>query len=92
MNTGSNFDAIRRKAVLLGLMDNTAEAESMEQRQMLSLMFSSGFSTATSETEDAGRGVGMDIIKETVQNMGGRISVATGAESYTRFSLTFPKA
>ncbi|MDK4684549.1 ATP-binding protein [Kingella negevensis] len=91
MNTDSNFDAIRRKAILLGLMD-TAEAESMEQRQMLSLMFSSGFSTATSETEDAGRGVGMDIIKETVQNMGGRISVATGAESYTRFSLTFPKA
>ncbi|MDK4696307.1 ATP-binding protein [Kingella negevensis] len=91
MNTDSNFDAIRRKAILLGLMD-TAEAESMEQRQMLSLMFSSGFSTATSETEDAGRGVGMDIIKETVQNMSGRISVATDAESYTRFSLTFPKA
>ena len=55
-------------------------------------MFSNGFSTASEETEDAGRGVGMDIIKATIQNMGGRIGVFTAAEGYTRFSLSFPKA
>ena len=88
---GIDFNAIRQKAIVLGLV-KPEDAQAMEQRQMLNLMFSSGFSTAATETEDAGRGVGMDIIKETIHNMGGRISVATAAEGYTRFSLTFPKA
>ena len=84
---GINFEAIRNKAVALGIA--TAE---FDQRQLLNLMFSNGFSTASEETEDAGRGVGMDIIKATIQNMGGRIGVSTAAEGYTRFSLSFPKA
>ena len=87
---GINFEAIRNKAVALGI--TTAEqAAEFDQRQLLNLMFSNGFSTASEETEDAGRGVGMDIIKATIQNMGGRIGVSTAAEGYTRFSLSFPK-
>lgn len=88
---GINFEAIRNKAVALGIA--TAEqAAQFDQRQLINLMFSNGFSTASEETEDAGRGVGMDIIKDTIQKMGGRIGVSTAAEGYTRFSLYFPKA
>lgn len=88
---GIDFNAIRSKAVALKLISQE-DATTLDQRQMLNFMFSNGFSTATTETEDAGRGVGMDIIKETVQAMGGRISVATATEGYTRFSLIFPKS
>ena len=87
---GINFEAIRNKAVALGIATAEQAAE-FDQRQLLNLMFSNGFSTASEETEDAGRGVGMDIIKATIQNMGGRIGVSTAAEGYTRFSLFFPK-
>ena len=88
---GINFEAIRNKAVALGIA-NAEQAAQFDQRQLINLMFSNGFSTASEETEDAGRGVGMDIIKATIQNMGGRIGVSTAAEGYTRFSLSFPKA
>ena len=88
---GINFDAIRHKAVALGITSAEQAAE-FDQRQLLNLMFSNGFSTASEETEDAGRGVGMDIIKDTIQKMGGRIGVSTVSEGYTRFSLYFPKA
>jgi hypothetical protein len=88
---GINFEAIRNKAVALGIASAEQAAE-FDQRQLLNLMFSNGFSTASEETEDAGRGVGMDIIKDTIQKMGGRIGVSTAAEGYTRFSLYFPKA
>lgn len=87
---GIDFNAIRRKAVVQGLV-SVSQADAMQQQQLLSLMFSSGFSTVTQESEDAGRGVGMDIIKDIIKNMGGRINIATDAESYTRFSMTFPK-
>ena len=87
---GINFEAIRNKAVVLGIA--TAEqAAQFDQRQLINLMFSNGFSTASEETEDAGRGVGMDIIKDTIQKMGGRIGVSTAAAGYTRFSLFFPQ-
>ena len=88
---GINFDAIRHKVVALGIASAEQAAE-FDQRQLLNLMFSNGFSTASEETEDAGRGVGMDIIKDTIQKMGGRIGVSTVSEGYTRFSLYFPKA
>lgn len=87
---GIDFNAIRRKAVVQGLV-SVSQADAMQQQQLLNLMFSSGFSTVTQESEDAGRGVGMDIIKDIIKNMGGRINIATDAESYTRFSMTFPK-
>ena len=88
---GINFEAIRNKAVALGIA-NAEQAAQFDQRQLINLMFRNGFATASEETEDAGRGVGMDIIKDTIQKMGGRIGVSTAAEGYTRFSLYFPKA
>lgn len=86
---GINFDAIRQKALRHGYSEDAVQ--NMNQQQLYNLMFSSGFSTADEQTEDAGRGVGMDIIKATVKEMGGRINIATQAESYTRFKFIFPK-
>lgn len=86
---GINFDAIRNKAISLGY--NPDEVKAMNQQQLYNLMFSSGFSTASEQTEDAGRGVGMDIIKASVKEMGGKINISTQAEKNTRFKFVFPK-
>ncbi|EIC13158.1 ATP-binding protein [Kingella kingae] len=87
---GIDFEAIRQKAVNLGLLAADA-APNAEQKQLLNMMFSNGFSTAANESEDAGRGVGMDIIKDEIQSIGGRIGVTTAAHQYTRFSIKFPQ-
>lgn len=54
-------------------------------------MFSSGFSTLEQATGDAGRGVGLDVIKDRVNTLGGKINISTAAGAYTRFTFTFPK-
>ena len=87
---GLDYDAIRAKAVRIGRYSE-AEAANLGNRELLGLIFSSGFSTLDQSTEDAGRGVGLDIIKDRIAALGGKIGVATHAGSYTRFSFTFPK-
>lgn len=87
---GIDYDAIRAKAVQMGKY--TAErAASLSTKELLVLMFSSGFSTIESATGDAGRGVGLDVIKDRVNAIGGKINISTSAGAYTRFIFTFPK-
>lgn len=87
---GLDYDAIRKKAVRMGKY--TAErAEALSTKELLVLMFSSGFSTVDKPTGDAGRGVGLDVIKDRVNAIGGKINVSTSAGAYTRFVFTFPK-
>nr|UOP05441.1 ATP-binding protein [Conchiformibius kuhniae] len=64
----------------------------MSKNQLLVLMLGDGFSTVEEAGEDAGKGVGMGIIKETVHQMGGKMNIATAKHQYTRFSIKFPKA
>ncbi len=89
---GLNVEAIRRKAVENGLL--TAEAAAaLAPGAVVGLIFQSGFSTAAEVTEDAGRGVGMDIIKDlVVDRFGGRIGLKFEPGRYTEFSFTFPLA
>ena len=86
---GIDFNAIRQRAIAEGR--DPAEVQAMGQQQLYNLMFSSGFSTAREQTEDAGRGMGMDIIKDSVKELGGRINVATEAGRFTRFKFNFPQ-
>ncbi|MDO5687050.1 MAG: ATP-binding protein [Neisseria sp.] len=88
---GIDFEAIRRKAVERGLYGED-KADELDKRQLLTLVFDSGFSTAQASSEDAGRGVGMDIIKERVQDLGGKLKVASVAGQYSRFTIAFPLA
>ena len=67
------------------------EATKLDKRALISLLFTPGFSTAEKSTEDAGRGVGLDIIKDRIVSMGGTVNVASRLHGYTRFSFTLPK-
>jgi chemotaxis protein histidine kinase CheA len=55
-------------------------------------LFKSGFSTVETATKDAGRGVGMNLIADVTNQMGGRVSLATSGGKFMRLTTTFPRA
>ncbi|MEO7010182.1 MAG: response regulator, partial [Caldimonas sp.] len=84
---GLDLARIRAKGVEMGLLDPAAAPSDME---LANLIFAPGFSTATTVTELAGRGVGMDVVRSEVVAMGGRIETATDAGKGTSFRLILP--
>jgi chemotaxis protein histidine kinase CheA len=69
---------------------NHAIIDEMTDQEALSLIFAPGFSTAENITELAGRGVGMDIIKNTITNLGGFIQLESRIDQFTNISFTLP--
>lgn len=86
---GINFDKIRAKAVERGLYTEE-QAARLSPSELVALIFRAGFSTADSGSEDAGRGVGMDIIRDEIEKRHGKIKIASVPGKYTRISLSFP--
>ncbi|MBS0396789.1 MAG: hypothetical protein JSR54_19365 [Proteobacteria bacterium] len=86
---GVSLRRIREAAVSRGIL-TSEDAARLESKQLLSLLFRSGFSTAETEDEDAGRGVGMNVIAELVRELSGRVGVSTGEGRYTRFTIVLP--
>ena len=87
---GIDYDAIAQKAVSLGRY-TAEEAAKLDRQALVSLLFTPGFSTADDSTEDAGRGVGPDIIKDRIVSLNGTVNVASRPHGYTRFVFTLPK-
>ncbi len=84
---------IRAAAIRRGLL-TMDEATRLKGLDLLSMIFKPGFSTAKDVTEHAGRGVGMDIVKSTVERLGGRIAIGgeSGRSARFRISLPLPSA
>ncbi len=81
---------LKAKAVERGLI-TPAEAEEMEDRQARELIFRAGFSTAANVTEVSGRGVGMDIVRQTiVTRLKGTIEVESTIGQGSAFVLKLP--
>jgi two-component system, chemotaxis family, sensor kinase CheA len=81
---------IRDRAVSKGLIA-PALAASLTDEQVVALIFRSGFSTADEATADAGRGIGMNVIKEAiVDKLGGRLSLSSEPGKFTEFSFSVP--
>jgi two-component system, chemotaxis family, sensor kinase CheA len=86
---GISLRKIREAAVRRGIL-TSEDAARLESKQLLSLLFRSGFSTQEVADEDAGRGVGMNVIAELVKDLSGRVGVSTGEGRYTRFTIVLP--
>ncbi len=86
---GINYDKIRQTAIENGKYDPEL-VNQWNEKKLLQLLFTSGFSTAETQGEDAGRGVGMDIIKTLVKQLHGKLKVGSKADIYSRFTITFP--
>jgi HPt (histidine-containing phosphotransfer) domain-containing protein len=87
---GIDTTAIRRRAVAIGML-SAQDAETISDDVAIAALFEPGFSTADESSLDAGRGVGLDIVKTTVMDeLGGEIFVRTEAGRYTSISFTVP--
>lgn len=84
---GLNRVRIRTKALALGLI--TPE-QTLEDADLLNLVFMPGFSTAAQVTELSGRGIGMDVVRAEVLALGGRIESSFVVGQGTRFNLVLP--
>ena len=84
---GLNLNRLREKAKAQGLVPQEAELSDAEAAQ---LVFAEGLSTAAEVTSLAGRGVGMDVVRNDVVALGGRVETATQAGQGTEFKLVLP--
>jgi two-component system sensor histidine kinase and response regulator WspE len=86
---GVNLDRLRAKVVERGL--SSAElVRQMTEAELLEFLFLPGFSTATGVTEVSGRGVGLDVVLDSVRKVGGNVRVSTKAGQGTTFHLQLP--
>ncbi|HWE54405.1 MAG TPA: chemotaxis protein CheA, partial [Acidimicrobiales bacterium] len=86
---GISVDRIRDKARALGLL-RTADEGRMTDREVLSLIFAPGFSTAAQVTDISGRGVGMDVVKTNIERIGGTVDIASEVGGGTTFRVKIP--
>jgi len=84
---GLNFAAIRTKGEEKGLLQPDQPATHDE---LIALLLRPGFSTASSVTQIAGRGVGMDVVNEAIRAMRGALLIQTDPGQGTRFIIRLP--
>jgi two-component system chemotaxis sensor kinase CheA len=78
---------VREIAVRKGLIDPSAQ---LSEGEIDDLIFAPGFSTASTISDVSGRGVGMDVVKRSIQALGGRISISSQPGNGTTFTLSLP--
>ncbi len=84
---GLNKDRILEKARARGLVNPN---EALTDEQTYELIFLAGFSTAEQTTDISGRGVGMDVVRRNIKELGGTIEVRSQAGKGSRFIITLP--
>jgi len=86
---GIDLERLRHKVVERGL--TRAElARSLSEAELLEFLFLPGFSTARSVTEVSGRGVGLDVVQDTVRRIGGSVRISTRLGQGTTFVMQLP--
>jgi len=86
---GLNTDRIRAKAVSNGLCSEL-DAEKMAEAQVHKFIFAPGFSTAAAVTSVSGRGVGMDVVKTNIDQIGGTVDVKSVVGEGSCFTIKIP--
>lgn len=84
---GLNRKRIRDIAVEKGLITSSAQ---LSEQEIDHLLFAPGFSTAQTVTNLSGRGVGMDVVKTAIAELGGKISIASVTGEGTSFTISLP--
>lgn len=85
---GIDLDAVRRVAAERGLLDMTAGT--LGNEEVIRLLLRGGISTAPTVTGVAGRGVGLDVVREAAEQIGGEVVFRTGRGTGTMFGLVVP--
>jgi two-component system sensor histidine kinase and response regulator WspE len=87
--SGVDLEKLRQKIIERGL--NKAEiVRTMTEPELLEFLFLPGFTTATSVSEFSGRGVGLDVVQDTIRKVGGSVRITTAPGRGTTFQLQLP--
>ncbi len=91
IDDGGGIDAekMKTKAVEKGVI-TTDQAEEMSDRDAVRLIFHPGFSTAEKVTDVSGRGVGMDVVRTNIENLGGTVDIETAPGKGTEIIVKLP--
>jgi two-component system chemotaxis sensor kinase CheA len=84
---GIDHDRVRAKAESVGLI---APGAVLSEQELLQMILQPGFSTAATVTNLSGRGVGMDVVKKTVDSLRGTIEISTRAGAGSAMTLAIP--
>lgn len=87
---GRGLDPARiRQALVRNGLYTAAEATAMGDRNIIMKIFEPGFSTVETAHKDAGHGIGLDLIHEKINTIGGRLQIKTRVNHYAEFILHF---
>ena len=78
---------LQQKGLMSGLL---REGEALSTEQAMQMIFKPGISTAPEVTEISGRGVGLDVVRNEVNALGGRLNLSTAAGKGVRFTIHLP--
>ena len=86
---GINIEKVKNKAIEKGTITEK-QAETMSDSEFVDLLFMPSFSTADKITDVSGRGVGLDVVKTKIEELGGSISAKTVAGEGSTFTIQLP--
>lgn len=86
---GVNRERVVAKAIERGIISEES-ADSLTNKQVAELILASGFSTADAITDVSGRGVGLDVVKNTIESLGGHISIDSTEGKGSLFQVQLP--
>lgn len=86
---GIDLSRIRQKAVEKKLADRET-LEEMDQQRLIEMIMLPGFSTTDQITHTSGRGVGMDVVKRSIEKINGSLIIDTRQDVGTRFRIKIP--
>jgi two-component system, chemotaxis family, sensor kinase CheA len=87
--SGINVEKVKSKAIEKGLI-TVAAAENMTEREAVNLLFLPGFSTAQKVTSVSGRGVGMDVVRTNISQIGGMVDMISKQGQGTTIHVKIP--
>ncbi len=85
---GIDTEKLRTNLISKGLMP-LDEIQAMSPQQLVQTIFMPGISTAANSDEDAGRGIGLDLVRHEVAKHGGRLRLQSSPGQFTEFSIRF---
>lgn len=86
---GVNREKVLKKAISKGIVSEEV-ASTLTDKQVAELILSSGFSTADVISDVSGRGVGLDVVKTTIESLGGKIDITSTEGKGSLFSIQLP--
>ncbi|KLN63922.1 chemotaxis protein CheA [Vibrio sp. VPAP30] len=87
---GLNCDKLWNKALEKGVLAQDSRREEYSDKQIMNLIFAPGFSTAEEVSDISGRGVGMDVVRRNIEELGGHIEVESELGRGSSFTISLP--